>query len=203
MMVRIITLAGKSAEKFGYKTASRRGRRSGTAPGQLGLFSGKVRIIPLHTALTHFESALMTHENGGAGAADRYREAIAHEDCVADAWCNLGILESQAGNHKEALECFSRSLQADNGLFETHYNLGNLHLELGNIEPAKLHYEVARSIDPMYPNLYFNIGLVLALADDIEGAIDSLKMYLEMASSDASPKVNELLRRLVETKGAR
>lgn len=199
-MAKIIKLAGKPAEKFGYKRAARKGRRKEEAPGQLSLFSGRARIIPLPTSLSAFESALMAHENDDPSAAARYREAIAQGDCAADAWCNLGILESQAGHHREALECFSKSLQVDSGLFEAHYNLGNLHFELGNIDPAKLHYEVARSIDPTYPNLYFNLGLVLALADDVEGAIGALKQYLEMSAADDAQKASELLQRLVETK---
>ena len=201
-MAKIIKLAGKSAERFGYKRVSRKRRLADEAADQLNLFAGRPRIIQLPNSLSLFESALIAHENGETIAADRYREAIARDDFAADAWCNLGILESQAGDHQEALACFSRSLQADSGLFEAHYNLGNLHLELGNIDAARLHYEVARSIDPMYPNLYFNLGLVLALADDVEAAIQALRRYLELASDEESPKVNELLRQLVETKTA-
>ncbi len=202
-MAKIIKLAGKSAERFGYKRASRKRRPRQEAPEQLGLFSGRPRIIQLPNSLSLFESALLAHENGDEMAGDRYRQAIAQNDCLADAWCNLGIIESQAGNYQEALACFSQSLQADSALFEAHFNLGNLHLELGNIDPAKLHYEVARSIDPTYPNLYFNLGLVLALADDIEGAIQALTKYLQVASGDDSLKVNELLRQLVESKTAK
>jgi tetratricopeptide (TPR) repeat protein len=202
-MAKIIKLAGKSAERFGYKRASRKREQAKDTPGQMSLFGGSPRILQLPSSLSVFESALLAHENGDEAAADRYRIAIAQNDCAADAWCNLGILESQAGNHREALACFSHSLQEDSALFEAHYNLGNLHLELGNIQPAKLHYEVARSIDQTYPNLYFNLGLALALADDIEGAIDALRSYLDLTSGEESPKVNELLRKLVETKTAR
>jgi len=204
-MARIIKLAGKSAERFGYKRAARKAppRKRDDARGQLGLFDSQIRIIPLPNSLSYFEAALLAHENDDPTAATRYREAIAHGDCTADAWCNLGILESHSGKLKEALNCFSQALQDDSALFEAHYNLGNLHLELGNTEPAKLHYEVARSLDPSYPNLYFNLGLVLALADDVEGAIEALRVYLDLASADDTQKVNELLRRLVETKQAR
>lgn len=199
-MAKIIKLAGKSAERFGYKRATPKERPKEAPPGQLSLFAGRPRILQMPTSLSRFEAALLAHENGDPSAAARYRDAIEHDDCAADAWCNLGIIESQAGNHKIALKCFSNSLQNDSGLFEAHYNLGNLHLELGNVDSAKLHYEVARSIDPAYPNLYFNLALVLALSDDIEGAIQALKQYLEMASTDDTTKVNELLRQLVETK---
>jgi tetratricopeptide (TPR) repeat protein len=202
-MAKIIKLAGKSAERFGYKRASRKERRKREAAGQLNLFAGATRIVRLPSSLSLFESALMAHENGEPTAGQLYRAAIAANDCEADAWCNLGILESQAGNLRGALDCFSKSLQVDSSLFEAHFNLGNLHFEMGNVEAAKLHYEVARSLDPSYPNLYFNLGLVLALADDVEGAIEALRQYLELAGSDEGQKVNELLRRLVETKSAR
>lgn len=204
-MAKIIKLEGKSAERFGYKRASRKStKKPGDSPGQLSLFKGGARIVQLPRSLSRFESALIAHETGDPGAAERYRDAIEYGDCVADSWCNLGILQSQAGNHKEALECFSQSLQEDSGLFESHYNLGNLHFEMGNVEAAKLHYEVARSIEPGYPNLYFNLALVLALSDDIEGAINALRQYLEMgAAVEDTRKVDELLRQLVETKSSR
>jgi tetratricopeptide (TPR) repeat protein len=179
-MAKIIKLAGKPAERFGYKRASRRGRRAKDSPGQLNLFGGKARILRLPSSLSMFESALLAHEKGDPTAASLYR-----------------------GDHREALDCFSKSLQIDSSLFETHFNLGNLHFEMGNVEAAKVHYEVARSIDPEYPNLYFNLGLVLALADDVEGAIDALRKYLELASADEKKQVNELLRQLVETKSTR
>ncbi len=195
-MARIFKLAGKPAERFGYKRAARGRRGRKELPGQLNLFGVQARIVPLPTKLTKFEEALLLHERGEVSAAAKYREAISEDDCVADAWCNLGILESQSGRNEEALVCFSKSLQVDPGLFEAHYNLGNLHFELDNLSAAKIHYEVARSIDRSYPHLYFNLGLVLASDNDLAGAVESLLRYRELASPDDASKADDLLQNL-------
>src|SRR5262245_30259074 len=58
--------------------------------GQLNLF----RVEPQRLArlLTPFEEALLLHEQGDASAAKHYQEAINAGDNVAEAYCNLGIL---------------------------------------------------------------------------------------------------------------
>ena len=198
-MARIFKLAGGPAERFGYKRAARGRRGRGETPGQMTLFGGTARIVPLPSRLSRFEEALLLHERGDPGAASKYREAISHGDCVADAWCNLGILESQAERNGEALACFSRSLQKDPALFEAHYNLGNLHFELDNLAAARVHYEIARSINKSYPRLYFNLGLVLASDNDLPGAIEVLRKYRDLAPPEEAAKADDLLQNLQET----
>ena len=197
-MARIFKLAGQSAERFGYKRAvrGRRGRKE--MLGQMNLFVGTARIVPLPTRLSRFEEALLLHERGDPSAAVKYREAIREGDCVADAWCNLGILETQAEKNREALSCFSKSLQDDPGLFEAHYNLGNLHFELENLAAARVHYEIARSINKSYAQLYFNLGLVLASDGDLPGAIEALQRYRDLAPSDDAAKAEDLLQSIRE-----
>ena len=71
-MAKIIKLAGKSAERFGYKRASRKREQAEDTPAQMSLFAGSPRILQLPTSLSVFESALLAHESGDAVAADRY-----------------------------------------------------------------------------------------------------------------------------------
>ena len=92
-------------------------------------------------------------------AEELYRRAIAEGDLVADAYCNLGIIASQAGRIAKAFDCFTKSLEHHSRHFESHYNLGNLYLEGDNLRLAKMHYELAAKINPTFPNLYFNLGL--------------------------------------------
>jgi hypothetical protein len=44
--------------------------------------------------------------------------------------------------------------------------LGNLYFEGDNLRLAKMHYELAAEINPIFPNLYFNLGLVLGLMEE-------------------------------------
>lgn len=198
-MARIFKLAGGSTERFGYKRAARGRRGRKETPGQMNLFGVQARIVPLPTKLSRFEEALLLHERGDPSAESKYREAISEGDCVADAWCNLGILESQAEKNHDALLCFSRSLQQDPGLFEAHYNLGNLHFELDNLAAARIHYEIARSIDKSYAQLYFNLGLVLASSGDLPAAIHALQRYRELAPAGDAGKADDLLQSIRES----
>lgn len=83
----------------------------------------------------------------------------------ADAYCNLGIMETRAGRTARAFDCFTKSLAHDPRHFEAHYNLGNLYFEEDTLRLARLHYELAAEIDPNSPNLHFNLGLVLTLLE--------------------------------------
>src|SRR5437762_9770535 len=79
--------------KLGYKRVKKRAAEN---PGQLVLFSHQTaEILEFAAGLSGFERALLHDERGDAKAADLYRKAIQENDCVADAYCNLGIIESK------------------------------------------------------------------------------------------------------------
>ncbi|MCZ6765868.1 MAG: tetratricopeptide repeat protein, partial [bacterium] len=77
--------------------------------------------------------------------------------------------------------------------FESHYDLGNLYFDAGDLRPAQLHYEVAAELDAEFPNVHFNLGLVNALSEDFDAAIKSLTDYKELAPDSEHAKANELL----------
>ena len=80
---------------------------------------------------------MLLDEREDRRAADSYRRAIAEGDCPADAYCNLGIIESKAGRMAKAFDCFTKSLEHDPRHFESHYNLGNLYFEEDNLRLAQ------------------------------------------------------------------
>ena len=124
-----------------------------------------------------------------------YEEAIKSGDCVADAYCNLGIIESQSGNSSGAINCFTSSLKSDPRHFEAHYNLANIYSDAGSYALAQTHYEVASEIEPDFPNIYFNLALVCALRENLEVAIVNLKRYLELIP-EKDIEAEELLQSL-------
>src|SRR5215471_1102232 len=89
--------------------------------GQLNLFRHEqAKVVRL---LTPFEEALLIHDQEGDSerAAEFYREAIAEGENVADAYCNLGIIELKRGGEARALDCFSLALKDDPRHVEAHY----------------------------------------------------------------------------------
>ena len=114
---------------------------------QLDLFSQKTpetNIFVMPSNLSPFEEALMLDEKGDPNAKEAYQNAVDLNDCAADAYCNLGILEYESGKTIIAIDSFTKSLKNDPRHFESHYNLANLYSELGNLPLAKTHYEFAR-----------------------------------------------------------
>ena len=184
------------ASKFGFKRVKRRAKAA-QDPDQLDLFpKTTAQILDFSSALSRFEQALMLDERGDLKAAELYRKAIEEQDCVADAYCNLGIIESQKGNTAKAFDCFTTSLKHDPRHSEAHYNLGNLYCDVNDFRLAQIHYEMAKEVDPSLANVYFNLALVQAINNDLGAAINALTRYQELVSKDEALNAEELLHNL-------
>jgi tetratricopeptide (TPR) repeat protein len=183
------------ASKFGYKRVKKRCKAD--HPDQLNLFSQPTaRILSFTLPLTAFEQALMLDERGDQKAAEFYAKAIEGEDCVADAYCNLGIIESQKGNTARAFDCFTISLKENPRHSEAHYNLGNLYFEVNDFRLAQIHYEMAAEVDASFANVYFNLALVQSINNELAAAIATLTKYQELVSPVEARHADELLRNL-------
>src|SRR3989442_2614400 len=163
--------------------------------GQLSLFRAEVSQVQVARLLTPFEEALLLHEQGDEKASEFYVEAINSGDNVAEAYCNLGIIELYRGNTIGALEEFTQSLKNDPRHVEAHYNLANLYYDAGNFPLARLHYEAATQIEPNFSLVYYNLALVYHRLNNVPGATQALRRYKELEPSDEEIElVDELLR---------
>lgn len=199
-MVKILKFPDQIRSKYDFKRAKRSRKRKKVDLedfGQLNLFNGgKAQIFRLPSDLSPFEEALMFDEQGDGRAKEAYLNAISEGDCIADAYCNLGILESRKGNTTQAFDCFTKSLKEDSRHFESHFNLGNLYFDAGDFKLARLHYEIASQIYLTYANVYFNLGLVLALSEEYKLSIEVLTKYKSMVSEEEGKKADDLLETL-------
>jgi tetratricopeptide (TPR) repeat protein len=161
--------------------------------GQLNLF--RVETGRLARLLTPFEEALLLHEQGDPKAAEHYVEAINEGDNVAEAYCNLGILNLERGQLGAALDNFTLSLKNDPRHVEAHYNLANLYYDAGDLQLAKLHYEAAAAVEPGFSLVYFNLSLVYHKLGDLEAASATLEKYRQLEPEDEDLEVlNQLLK---------
>jgi tetratricopeptide (TPR) repeat protein len=170
--------------------------------GQLNLFRGEVgRLARL---LTPFEEALLLHEQGDPKAADCYLEAINEGDNVAEAYCNLAIINLELQNHAKALDNFTLSLKSDPRHVEAHYNLGNLYYDAGDLGLAKLHYEAATQIEPGFSLVYFNLALVYHKLGDSQTASATLEKYMQLEPDDQETEaLKQLLKAMKEPRQKR
>jgi tetratricopeptide (TPR) repeat protein len=191
------------ATKLGYSRVRKRGRRADD-PNQLDLFLPvPARISNFSPELSPFEQALQCDERDELQAADLYAKAIENHDCVADAFCNLGIIESKKGNTARAFDCFTTSLKHDARHSEAHYNLANLYFEVNDFRLAQIHYEMAAEVDPDFANIYFNLALVQSINGELATAIKSLTRYQQLVSANEARNADELLRNLRQSLAGR
>jgi len=184
------------ASKFGYRRVRKRARPM-ESPDQLHLFPRPTaQILNFESVLSRFEQALMLDEQEDPKASELYRKAIDEQDCVADAYCNLGIIESKRGNTTKAFDCFTTSLKYNPRHFESHFNLGNVYFDINDFRLAQIHYEMAAEVDPSFPNAYFNLALVHAINNNLGAAVISLTRYQELVPGDDARNADELLDNL-------
>jgi tetratricopeptide (TPR) repeat protein len=189
------------ATKLGYRRVRKRGRAAD--PNQLDLFPGGAQILDFAPAdLSPFEQALLWDERGDQRAAELYAKAIDQQDCVADAFCNLGIIESQRGNPIKAFDCFTTCLKQNPRHSEAHYNLANLYFDQDDFRLAQLHFEMAAELEPAFANAYFNLALVRVINHDLAGALSALSTYQQMVSEDEGRIAQELLENLKKSVAA-
>ena len=191
------------ATKLGYSRVRQRRRRADD-PNQLDLFlAAPARIENFSPALSVFEQALQCDERGEMRAAELYVKAIENQECVADAFCNLGIIESKKGNTAKAFDCFTTSLKHDARHSEAHYNLANLYFEVNDFRLAQIHYEMAAEVDPDFANIYFNLALVQSINGELAIAIKTLTRYQQLVPPEEARNADELLRNLRQSLATR
>ena len=182
--------------KFGYKRA-RKQKRNAENPDQLQfLFDASCKILSFFPDTNFFEQALIFDERDDARAAEFYRIAIEEGVCVADACCNLGIIESRNGNTSKAFDCFTTSLKHNPRHLEAHYNLGNLYFDVNDFRLAQVHYEMAVEVDPTFSKIYFNLALVQAINNDHAAAAATLVKYEQLVPEEEARHADELLQSL-------
>jgi tetratricopeptide (TPR) repeat protein len=187
--------ANPAPEKFGPQRARTRKEAEPRKPGQLNLFAGG-KIVRLNQ-LSLFEEALLIDEQGDIKAARlRYLKAIEEGDCIADAYCNLGILESRQENYAKAIDCFTLCLKHEPRHYEAHYNLANLYAEVGNFSLAKVHYQISIEIEPSFSNCYFNLGLTLAMNKEYKEAVSFLKRFRQLTPLEDHRQTDDLIVKL-------
>lgn len=165
--------------------------------GQLNLFPERGgRLLQLPVRLSPFEEALILHEKGDKRAIEMYTKAIRGGECVADAYCNLGILDYEETRLPQAFDNFTKALRHDPRHFESHFNLAHLYFEAGDFRLARLHYEISAVIEPSAASVHFNLGLIHAIDGNLVAAIAALHRAKEFAKEDEMAQINELLSNL-------
>ena len=192
-MAEILQFKPKQTEKFGFKKVQKK-QIDSESKKQLDLFlTQQADLLKLPIQIDPFEMALLLDEQNDPKASEAYQKAIKESDSISDAYCNLGIILSKNGQIADAFDCFTESISKDPRHFESHYNLANLYLDIGNSKLAINHYLFASKIEENYSNLYFNLGLAYALENDYQSALDNLQYFKAISEPEEQEKANQLI----------
>jgi protein O-GlcNAc transferase len=120
---------------------------------------------------------------GAAGAAQLYRQAVAHE---------------AAGRLGEAERCYLDALSLHPDYPQVHHSLANLLGRLGRLEDAAAHYREALRLRPDWPAAQYNFGHLLNRLERIEEAADCYRRALRLkpAFPEALNNLAHILNRL-------
>ena len=201
-MGRVVQFPGNPSSKYGLQKVGKKttGSAKKSDPGQLNIFeeTSEAKVIQMPQGGSFFDHALNLDDKGLNEAKEAYERAIQQGDNIADALCNLGVIEFSLGNAREAVNCFTRALKEDSRHLEAHFNLANLYSEKGNYDLAQLHYEVAITIDENFEHSYYNLGLVFISKKSYREALEILSVYRKMVNGEDN-EANALIENLKRT----
>ena len=191
-MAKLIPYEGSKGRKLGFKRV-RLDRPFEQKESQLNLFDQGTREHQIQRLrhLNPFEKGLQLDGKNDELARKLYLEAIETGVCVADAYCNLGILHARVGETAKAINSFTQALKHDARHLEAHYNLANMYYDAGNFSLAKIHYEVALELEESFPEVVYNLALTNISLGEIENAVKYLQQY--MSQTDEDPDTKALL----------
>lgn len=130
--------------------------------GAIGLQPGNWRT---YNSLGNFLYTTGRYEE----AAEAYREIVALDRVNGTGWANLASAAMLSGDFATAVSAFERALEVDPSP-RTLMNLGMLHYYRGESAAAKEAIEKAIAMAPENHVAWSNLGDVLTLAGDVEGA---------------------------------
>lgn len=167
--------------------------------GQMNLFEtpgreSEATLIPISD--NSFDLALKLDLRNDPGAERFYLRAIEKNENIAHAYCNLGVLAAHKENMIEAVDYFTKALADDPRHAETHFNLANVYIAVGNHPLAIFHYRLVNKIAPDFADGYFNLGLSLLETEDLKSAQEAFKQYKLLSPELKSEQVNTILKSL-------
>jgi tetratricopeptide (TPR) repeat protein len=113
-------------------------------------------------------------------AIEAYEKAIELEHDFADAYCNLGAVRYNRGQHREARHAFEACIARQADHIEANFNLASVLEEEGEDDLALAHYLRALATDPLYPDLHINLALLYEKLGRTQLACEHWRRYLQL-----------------------
>jgi tetratricopeptide (TPR) repeat protein len=156
-----------------------------------------------------FQRGLELEQTGApmAEVIEAYQKAVELDPTSAGALVNLGTIQFNARNWKDAERYYLEALEADPQYALAHFDLANLYDERGDRVRALEHYQSALDISPTYADAHYNLALLFQGSNQMMKAVRHWTEYLKLdpASHWSSIARRELskLRKAAVVSGSR
>ena len=111
---------------------------------------------------------------------EAYKKAVELDPTSAGALVNLGTIQFNARNWKDAERYYLDALQADPNYALAHFDLANLYDERGDRVKALEHYQAALKISPQYADAHYNLALLYQASNQPMTAVRHWTEYLRL-----------------------
>ena len=156
-----------------------------------------------------FQRGLELEQTGAplAEVIEAYQKAVELDPTSAGALVNLGTIQFNARNWKEAERYYLEALKADPQYALAHFDLANLYDERGDRVQALEHYQAALEISPTYADAHYNLALLYQGSNQMMKAVRHWTEYLKLDpsshwSSIARRELSKLRKAAVVRPGA-
>jgi tetratricopeptide (TPR) repeat protein len=132
-----------------------------------------------------FQRGLELEQTGAplAEVVEAYQKAVELDPTSAGALVNLGTIQFNARNWKEAERYYREALEADPQYALAHFDLANLYDERGDRVRALEHYQAALEISPSYADAHYNLALLFQGSNQMMKALRHWTEYLKLDPS--------------------
>lgn len=114
---------------------------------------------------------------------EAYQKAVELDPTSAGALVNLGTIQFNARDFKEAERYYLEALEADPRYALAHFDLANLYDERGDRMRALEHYQSALEISPTYADAHYNVALLFQASNQPMKAVRHWTEYLKLDPS--------------------
>lgn len=123
-----------------------------------------------------------------------YREAVRIKPDYGrgKAWSNLGNAYLKLREFESAIACHKESLHYAPDDPITHYNLGRVFAEKGNLSEAMIHYQQCLTNDPQNTNAIYNMAMICYKTGDYVRSIELFNSAIELGDLQAGMMLERL-----------
>ncbi|MFA5791810.1 MAG: tetratricopeptide repeat protein [Candidatus Paceibacterota bacterium] len=127
-----------------------------------------------------YQGTKLAQENDRQGALKIYERILEIDENHVEALTNIGIIYFDSGDFKKAEEFLGKALKINPENLLTNFDMGSVKGEQGQREEEIKYYLKVIEIDPLYPDVYYNLGLAWRILGKYENAILCYRRYLDL-----------------------